>query len=350
MTPPPIVRSVVRSASLTGYPEIARAAGLDPLHMMRDAGLHPRCLDDPETRIDAMRVRRLLEACALAGPIPDLGLRMARARRLSSLGPISLLIRDEPTARSALETLLKHMSIVNEALVTRIDATDDLVIIREDFRFDGGAGEGEPRRQSIELAVGVMAQILRELLGPAWRARRVCFTHGAPPNPVAGHLASYTQAFGRAVEFDADFNGIVCGASELAARNPSADPAMARYAKQYIATLLAAPESTTTQIVARLIDSMLPVGRATIEAIADDIGVNRRTIHRRLALEGTTFSVLLDAARRERVVRYLEPATRSAADIADALGFSSLPALSRWFHTAFGASMTEWRARRTAAR
>lgn len=249
----------IRSASLTGYVDIARAAGLDPFRMMRESGLNPACLRDPETRIDVSRVRRLLEASAMVGDIPDLGLRMARVRRLSNLGPISLLVREEPTARSALDTLARHMRLLNESLITRIESVDDLVIIREEFSL----GEATPVRQAMELAVGVMYRILQELLGPHWEPRRVCFTHSAPQS-----LASHLRTFGRFVEFDSDFNGIVCVARDLEARNPSADPAMARYARQYLESLLAGPDMTTTDKVRRLVHTLLPTGRCTVDRIA----------------------------------------------------------------------------------
>lgn len=325
---------LLRSASLTGFADIARAAGLDPARMMRAAGLNPSCLRDPESRISVAAVRRLLEATALEGNLPDLGLRMARLRRLSNLGPISLLVREQPTARSALETLLRHMRLLNESLITRVEDIGELVIIREEFAL----GEPAPVRQAMELAVGVMYRILRELLGPDWEPRRVCFSHNAPAN-----LTSHIQTFGRFVEFDADFNGIVCAARDLQTRNPSADPVMARYARQYLEGLLAGEDVSTVDKVRRLVHSLLPTGGCTIEAVAGQLGVDRRTVHRQLLREGTTFSAELRNVRSELIVRYLENGNRPLSEIADALGFASLSALSRWFRASFGTSVTQWR-------
>jgi AraC-like DNA-binding protein len=331
----------IRSASLTGYVEIVRDSGLDPHRLMRAAGLSPNCLRDPETRIDVLRASRLLEASAAAGSIPDLGLRMARLRRLSNLGPISILMREEPTARKALETLVRHMRLVNESLITRIETQDDLVVIREEFVL----GEAVPVRQAVELAVGVMYRILRELLGPHWEPRRVCFTHSAPPS-----LASHLRTFGRFIEFDSGFNGIVCAARDLDAHNPSADPGMARYARQYLEGIIVGPDMTTTDKVRRLVHSLLPTGRCTVERIAEQLGIDRRTIHRQLARDDTTFSAVLRSARAELALRYVEGGNLPFSDIARALGFSRLSALSRWFRAEFDCSITAWRRRHGAAR
>jgi AraC-like DNA-binding protein len=327
----------VRSASLTGYVDIVRAAGGDPLRMMREAGVSAASLRDPESHIDALRVCRLLEQSALACDLPDLGLRMARLRRLSTLGPVGLLVREAPTARRALETLLRHMRLVNASLVTRIEDAGELVVIREDLVL----GRDVSARQAMELAVGALMQILRELLGPQWEPRRVCFAHDAPRS-----LVSHLRAFGRFVEFGADFNGIVCAARDLEARNPSADPAMARFAQAYVASMLAEPDLSTTEKVRRLVRSLLPTGRCSIEAVALELDCDRRTIHRHLAADGTTFSAVLRDVRAELVVRYLESSRRPLAEIADALGFASHAALARWFRAEFDCSITAWRRNR----
>ena len=161
--------AVIRSASLNGYIDLARSLGLHPQSMMRRFGLSPRCLDDPETPISVAADRQLLEASAQAAGVDDFGLRLARDRRMSNLGPISIVLHEEPTARQALDTLGRYLRLLNASLLTHIEDHADVVVIREEFLV-GGA---QSVRQSIELAVGVMYRILAELLGPTWRPRRV---------------------------------------------------------------------------------------------------------------------------------------------------------------------------------
>ena len=38
----------IRSGSLTGFPDVARDAGLDPLVLLREFGVPTRCLDEPD--------------------------------------------------------------------------------------------------------------------------------------------------------------------------------------------------------------------------------------------------------------------------------------------------------------
>ena len=56
----------LRSASLTNYVDVARAVGLDPHQMLRAARISRNALLDPDIRIPAAHVGRLLEASASA--------------------------------------------------------------------------------------------------------------------------------------------------------------------------------------------------------------------------------------------------------------------------------------------
>jgi len=328
------MRSTIRSATLMGYAELARSVGLDPHRLMRRCGLNPSCLSDPDLRVDAAAVAKLLETSAAESQVEDFGLQLSTARRLSNLGPFSLVVREETTARRALETLGRYLQLHSELLSIRIEDSGDLVILRVDIARHGRM----PRRQGIELFVGYLFRILQELLGPSWTPRRVLFTHSAPAS-----LTRHVAMFGRIVDFDAEFNGIVSGAADLARLLPSADPVMARYARQYLDAMISRPDMTLADKVRWLVRDMLPLGRCSVEKVAQHLGVDRRTVHRHLAQSGETFSSLVDEVRAELAENYLEGHRGSLTDVADLLGFSALSALSRWHKRHFGFTLTERR-------
>jgi hypothetical protein len=51
---------------------------------------------------------------------------------------------------------------------------------------------------------------------------------------------------------------------------------------------------------------MLPLGRCSVEKVAQHLGVDRRTVHRHLAQSGETFSSLVDDVRGELAEGYLK--------------------------------------------
>ena len=325
---------VIRSASLNGYIELARSLKLNPQAMMRKAGLSPRCLDDPETPISVLAVRELLESSAKAAGAEDFGLQLARGRRLSNLGPISIVLREEPTARQALDTLSRYLRLLNASLLTRIEDHGDVVIIREEFLIEGTA----PVRQSIDLAVGVMYRILDELLGIGWKPRRVCFSH-RPPHDITSHKAF----FGANLEFNSSFNGIVCAARDLSAKLPMADTGMAPYARRFLDQALSRSRSNTLDAARQLVVALLPGGRCTADQVAQHLAMNRRTLHRHLLVERETFSSMMQSVRSELVLRQIRDSDRSMAELAELLGFSDASAFTYWFRRRFACTVSTWR-------
>src|SRR5262249_19080142 len=84
-------------------------------------------------------------------------------------------------------------------------------------------------------------------------------------------------------------------------------------------------------------------GNCTVDRVAEHLACTRRTIHRRLAAYGTSFSAILDAQRADLVLQLIEDPSRPLAAIAQQLGFSAQSAMARWFRGRFGCSITEWR-------
>jgi AraC-like DNA-binding protein len=327
--------SLVRSATLSRYAGLARSVGLDPYRMLASVGLPRSCLDEADRLISASAVCRLLEASAAQSGTDDFGLRLGQNRRLAILGPLSLVIREQPTLREALNSMVRYMSLHSEALQLEIEDKGGAVVIRESLMVEHLG----PTRQADEMVLGSLFRMLQELAGPAWKARRVCFSHDAPRS-----LANHRRSFGCAVEFGCDFNAIVCASKDLEAIPPAANPELARYAREYVESMLAQTNQTMTDKVRRLVHSLLSTGHCSADLVASQLGVDRRTVHRKLAREGASFSGLFDEVRSGLAVHYLARQDRPVSQVAELLGFSMHSAFARWFRDRFGCSATAWRA------
>ncbi|MEU0506703.1 AraC family transcriptional regulator [Nocardia sp. NPDC005998] len=326
--------TMVRSAVLSGYVDLALSFGLDPMLLLRSVGIGPAGLTASDTWLSAAAIDQLLERSAIETGCDDFGLRLAQRRSLSNLGPVALVAREEPDIRSALRIALRYITLHNEALRIRLIETNGLTTIH--IQQAPGVSFG---RQSVELAVGATCRILREFLGNAWHPVSVCFTHAAPAEP-----GTHNQILCPAIEFDQDFDGIVFYSRDLDAPNPLADPLLRPYAREYLRTLTPADESTADQVRA-VIESLLPTQRCSAATVARQLGMDRRTLHRHLTRSGETFTTLLDATRLDLAHRYLTQHDRTLTDIATELGFSELSAFSRWFRHHTGTSPSRSRDR-----
>jgi AraC-like DNA-binding protein len=323
--------NLIRSACLISYPEVARSLGLDPFRLLASCGIDRRCLEDPDLKLPSEALGRLLVASAQAANVEDFGLRLAETRSLSILGPLGLLVREEATMRDAVQSLMRYIPLHNEAIYLLLEEHRGEAIIRLEIRTE------RPPRQGVELAVGVLYRVLRLLVKTQWRPQ-VCFAHDAPRQ-----AQTHRRMFGNNVRFGCDFNGIVCRTSDLDRAIPASDATLARFARQYLEGLLARPSAGTTDKVRELVWLQLASGRCAAEHVAEQLGMDRRALHRKLAKEQQTFTAIVEAVRTEIATRTLPSPQRSLGSIADMTGFASLSAFSRWFHGRFGVSPTTWR-------
>jgi AraC-like DNA-binding protein len=330
---------LVRSASLTNYAEVAESVGLEPDRMLARFGLFRHCLSNPDLKIPEDAVRGLLEASASDAGIEDFGLRMAERRELSNLGALALLVRDQPTVRKALEAWIHYRRVHTDSVALHIEESHGRAVISLSRSVETAA----PKRQTVELTIGVLCRMMRFYLGQQWRPR-VCFTHTAPRSREA-----HRRVFGSLVEFSGDFSGIICKSSDLDAPIPAADPAMAGHAQRYVASMARADESFKEKI-RELVATMLSSGRCRMERVAEHLGIDRKTVHRRLEAEGTTFSAIVDAVRTDMVDHHIGDRERPLNDLAQMLGFSDISAFSRWFKRRFGRSVSQWRANQARGR
>lgn len=333
--------SLVRAACLTNYREVAQASGLDPVRMLLDADLSPSVLDEPDLMIPVERVGRLLQASATVSGNESFGLCMARSRLLSNLGAVGLLMRDQQSLRDSLKLLMRYQAFLNGALTLSIEESGNTVVIRELLM---AGSTHQPTRQRVELALGVMVRLIRQLIGRDWQPRRVCFEHSAPRD-----LSVHSQLLGRNVEFDFEFNCIVCTRSDLDTRNEFADPAMVRYAQQLLDALLKPSDETMLDEVRRTIFLLLPSGRCSMEQVSEHLGLVPRTLQRRLTEKGQSFSAVMNAIRKEQASRYVVDGSRSLREVAQLLGFTAPSSFSRWYQLQFGSSAKESRAQALAA-
>jgi AraC-like DNA-binding protein len=301
------------------------------------AGLSRAQLLAPESRITIDAAVRLLEDSAAASGCQTFGLSMAESRQLSDFGVVSLLLSHQRTLRDALQVVLNYRHLMNNSLAIFVEEAGKMVIIREEVVTESPM----PSKQATELAIGVMFRLCAALLGSHWHPYSVNFMHQPPDN-----LQLHRRLFGCNLEFGSEFNGIVCPNTSLDLPNPHADPAMARYAQSYLDSLQNDEGASLLFEVRKAIYMLLPMGRATIEQIAQTQGMNVRTLQRRLKEDGCAFNDVINDVRRDLVLRYLENPNYPLSRIADMLGYSMASSFTRWFISQFGMPPATWRAQK----
>lgn len=328
----------VRMAALNGYVDLAHSLGLDPHPLMRRAGIDAAEFATTEGWVDVHCVDELLELTSAAAGCDDLGIRMAEDRGIANLGPVGLVAREEPDLRSALNIVLRHIRLHNESIHVRLSEARGLATLRIDSAPGATLGH-----QSIALCVGSTCQILRDFFPDGWGPASCCLTRNAPTD-----LDAHERVLGPTVQFGHVFDGLVLYSRDLDTPNPLADPILRPFAREYLGLLARPTDTSTAGQVRELIETLLPTESCTVDRIARSLGMDRRTLHRRLARTNQSYSSILDAVRAEHAERAITQGAHRLSDVASELGFSGISAFSRWFRLRFGTSPRAWAAARRA--
>ena len=329
--------SLIRGTALLGFAELVDELGGDADELLTRAHLTRQSIGDHDTFVSYRSVTGVLEAAALATGAGDFGRRLGARQGLEILGPLGVAARTAPTVGEALQAIEQYMTFYSPALAVGVHPGPGEARATFEWRI---LDERPPvHRQAAELALGVSCRVFRLLAGDDFLPSTVQLRH----EPLADR-ADYVAHFGCPVEFSAPLYGIQLPAAMLG-RPLESDSAVHAVVQDYLNTIVAPTESTTTGEVVKLIRRMLPTGALDLDLVAAQLAQHRRTLQRQLAAQGTSFGQLVDEVRREEAERYLRDTDMPLGQLAGVLGLSEQSALSRACRRWFGATPTEVRRR-----
>ncbi|KJZ35764.1 AraC family transcriptional regulator [Pseudomonas fluorescens] len=325
--------NLIRSASLASYESIARAVGLDPFRMLRQAKLPLRVLDDPNLLVSSDSVCWLLEESARLSGQEAFGLLMAERRDLADLGMLALMMREEPTLRAAMESSVRYMQLHNAGVQLRLEDAGDLVLLHVDIKLKYPG----LLRQAVEMSTGIIVRSYRALAHDAFKPVTICFSHDRP-----ARLDVHRRVLGTTIDFAQEFNAVVCRARDVDLPIVAATPKFNREVKRWLDMQMVDLGDQPLDRARQVIRILLPTGTCSVERVAQHLGMHRRTLNRRLAEVGESVLSVINAVRVELAEEYLMTSKRKLYEIADLVGFSSGADFSRWFRCQFGMSPSEW--------
>ena len=327
----------IRTNTLSGYPALARSVGLDPAALMAGVDLDIADLDVPDRWIPAAPAARLLDLSARQSGCPDFALRLAGFRHLGTLGPIAVVLRDEPDLRSAVDLLIRYQRVYNEALQMRLSETDGQATIEVWLEF----AEPAPVEQALDLVMAAVLGVIRTLVRDDWRPTSVVFARPPPSD-----ARPWRRLFGPGVAFDRERTGLVFPARELETAVVLADPSLRPYTQEFLHRVVvsrAAVAATDLDHVVELLEFLLPLRNHSMQHLSRLLGLSPRELQHFLSDRGESYSSVVHATRARLAERYLPNERYTLTDVSQRLGFEAPSAFSRWFRQQFGTSPTQWR-------
>lgn len=309
--------SVVRSL----VAEVERK-GLDRDTLLAQAGFDRRMLSTIAGEVHGADFQAVVcAAMELTGEL-DLGLSIGMRTPQTTLHVLGALLLTCKTLREAAQVFQLYSGLVVRELAFYLETSGDQAAFGYRCKKQDPAA-----RFAAECALTLSSQIARHFMEDE-RALEVHFVHAEP-----AHTGRYREVFGCPVLFEQPANQIVVRRAVLDRVQVHAD-----------ARFFGAMRDTVDKLHrdARGADSFADririalryerdFGNVNLDVLAKRCGVTRRTLRRRLGVEGQSISELIDEARCQRAVEALAQPEREISKIAGELGFLEPSS----FHRAF---------------
>jgi len=315
----------------------ARAAGLDVDPLLEQAGLTLEVIEDPGLRVRVRDQIKFLNLVAKALPDDLLGFHLAQHSELRAIGLLYYVSASSETMGEVLQRAARYSTIVNEGVCLTYTENDHI-----GMTFDYVGVSRHLDRHQIEFFVTTLVRVSRQLTDQHVVPTRVRLMHRRPASTL-----QWLEYFGVDVEFGAPIDEVALAASVKHMPVVSADPYLNRLLIAYCEEALSRRPATLGSFrstVEKAIVPLLPHGKARAEEIARRLGVSRRTFARRLALEGVSFSDVLESLRSHLAERYLADESLSISQIAWLLGYQEVSAFTHAFKRWTGKTPREARA------
>lgn len=332
-------RGYVRLGPLLAVPRVLRAFGVAPEAVLRDAGISLEVFEDPDNAVPYVVASQMLAASAKAIDRDDVGLLICEETGASELGLVGFLLKQAPDVGTALDDLVRYLHHQDRGSVSFLRTGGGQAIL--------GYSILEPNSTGIEIiydcAIAIAYNIVRGLCGPRWSPSEVLLSRRRPTS-----VAHYERFFGAPVRFDAEFSAVSFAEHWLDTPNPHCDPALRRVLKEQIELLEQGERESVSDQVRRLLRTALLTRAGSAADIAGMLRINRRTLTRRLEVEGTSFRQLTEEVQYEIARQLIENTTMSMTQISLTLRYSEASAFSRAFRQWSGMTPRAWRARHAA--
>jgi len=295
---------------------------IDEEALLTPLGLDRQTLTSPTTRVPLETMNALYEQALELTNEPGLPFYIGMQMKLSSHGFIGFAAMTADTVAQALELVERFISLRIMGFALRLVREGDIAHLYLDTALTQ-----QPLRDTavaaLMVGLGQMAQVItgETLFGEA--------DIDIPENP---RFEEFRYILPAQITFGQSCNRISFDAAYLDLPLVMADAASMQLAVEQCERELVAIglHNRFVRQVRELIYRE-DEGFRGVEAVASDLHMSERTLKRQLALEGTTFTDILEDLRRQKAILLLDDPRQNQERIAEQLGYSDVANFNRAF-------------------
>lgn len=303
-------------------------------------GITPTDLDNSDRRITLEQLDQLWQQAVQRTEDPYLGLRLGQQFDLNALGVVGYLVQNSPTLGVALQQVARYGKIVGDVLDIRLAQRENQLMITFAPVPTWQMLSTMSLRQSVEYDMAFTLRCFQALTGQPLLPSYVSFAY------EVAKPAIYQQIFQTQLKFGQNENTMVYDCRYLQLPIVNVHNQLLDTLEQFAQTLLrqlTQQESVTSQVKRTLLHH---VGRSTctLDSVADELMLSKRTLQRKLREENNSFQKIVDEVRIALASRYLQEERLSIGETAYLTGFSEAAAFHRFFKQQTGHTPQRYRA------
>lgn len=317
-----------------------RRKGVDTAEFLQELGIDADAVNDTRYRVSLPVYDRLQESAMAVLNDPALGLHMGEQTLPVTLGVMGHLLLGAPTIAQGIDVFLRYQKLLNNAEPSTLSVEGERAVFV--YRFPRSTATCNRIRS--EFGMVQIVRIGQTLMSGALTAQSfditLFFEHPAPD-----YVEEYQRVFGCKLHFSQPETRLEFPASILHDPVPQPDPLVIRLLEEEARRQIAWLECETplTERVEHLLFTGLQAGKPTIGDVAAQLGLNERTLRRKLEHEQTSYSVLLGKVQFRLAEKWLASPALSVEEIANRLQFSEPSAFYRAFRRWTGKTPAEYR-------
>ena len=313
-----------------------REAGKGVAAVLSGAGLTIAEVNDPSLRLTVRTQIKVLELAARELQDEFLGFHLARHFDLREIGLLYYVMASSELLADALRNAERYSAINNEGVRLHLRSGRATVIELDYLNVDRRSD-----RHQIEFWITTLVRICRQLTNTRLASPRMSVRHHRDSMP-----AEYRSFLAGDIEFDADADQIIFPEQVASLPIVGADTYLNKLLRQYADEALARGPRHRKSIradVERVIQRLLPHGRANTSEVARQLGLSRRTLSRSLLSEDMTFTKIMEELRAALGRRYLRDRALSVSEITWLLGYREVGSFTHAFKRWTGMSPSQFR-------
>lgn len=309
--------------------------GHNQQRLLQGTNLLASDLVSPHTRVTLEQVRRLINNGEQTWGQSGLSLEFGRSLTLQSLGMIGQAASSSETLGSALQTIVRYLSLRDPLQSYSTERTAEGMFLR----YTNSIKDPTLYRFVSEAACAAQVSFAKQLTGNELEGFEFFFDFQA-----LGYSQLYRQTLGKNLHFGSDSFRIFVPDALLRQKLPSANPMTAAEARMFCERELEqhGPVNGLQAVVQTLLRSRISEPPTEKQA-GVILGYSDRNLRRQLALEGTSYRALLIEVRQQEGKRQLGHTSRTIEQIASELGYENVGNFCRAFKRWTGLTPTQYR-------